>query len=47
MRMWQLHYISKADELTADKAPLGLKMSSAPAGSRLRQPAGRAVSVLL
>jgi membrane peptidoglycan carboxypeptidase len=29
-RMQQLHYISKADELATDKAPLGLKMSSAP-----------------
>jgi membrane peptidoglycan carboxypeptidase len=29
-RMWQLHYISKADELAAAKAPLGLKMSTAP-----------------
>src|SRR5215472_7651790 len=29
-RMEQLHYITKADELAADKAPLGLKMSSAP-----------------
>ncbi|HSR86390.1 MAG TPA: transglycosylase domain-containing protein [Streptosporangiaceae bacterium] len=29
-RMEHLHYISKADELAAAKAPLGLKMSSAP-----------------
>jgi membrane peptidoglycan carboxypeptidase len=29
-RMEQLHYISKADEQAAAKAPLGLKMSSAP-----------------
>ncbi len=29
-RMEQLHYISKAQELAADNAPLGLKMSSAP-----------------
>jgi len=30
MRMQQLHYISTAEELAADRAPLGLKMSSAP-----------------
>jgi membrane peptidoglycan carboxypeptidase len=29
-RMWQLHYISNATRLAADKAPLGLKLSYAP-----------------
>ncbi len=38
MRMEQLHYITKADELAADKAPLGLKMSSAPVAAGCASP---------
>jgi membrane peptidoglycan carboxypeptidase len=29
-RMWQLHYVPKAEALAAEKAPLGLKPSTAP-----------------
>jgi membrane peptidoglycan carboxypeptidase len=29
-RMWQLHYVTKAAALAADRTPLGLHMSSAP-----------------
>jgi membrane peptidoglycan carboxypeptidase len=29
-RMWQLHYVPKAEALAAEKSPLGLKMSSTP-----------------
>jgi membrane peptidoglycan carboxypeptidase len=38
MRMQQLHYISKAQELAADKAPLGLKMSTAPVAAGCASP---------
>jgi membrane peptidoglycan carboxypeptidase len=29
-RMWQLHYVSKADAVAAEKTPIGLNLSSAP-----------------
>jgi membrane peptidoglycan carboxypeptidase len=38
VRMWQLHYISKATELAAIKSPLGLNRSYAPVASGCASP---------
>jgi membrane peptidoglycan carboxypeptidase len=38
VRMWQLHYISKATELAALKSPLGLQRSYAPVASGCASP---------
>ncbi|HTA07428.1 MAG TPA: transglycosylase domain-containing protein [Streptosporangiaceae bacterium] len=38
VRMWQLHYISKATEQAAIKSPLGLKRSYAPVASGCASP---------
>ena len=46
-RMWQLHYVTKPQALAAEKAPLGMKYSSAPTTAGCATPVARQHGVLL